>query len=174
MKELIKDISVAAVIVLIATQFYEPTRVFGVSMQPSFQENDYLVVSRLAYRAENPKRGDVIIFQSTLKDKHGNDELLIKRVIGLPGEHLVIRDGRVLIDDEVLQEPYLDDDYTDGEIDEEVPEGSFFCMGDNRSRSTDSRDSSVGFVKKEQINGKVVFRLFPFNSIGRIKAAAVH
>ena len=174
MKELIKDISVAAVIVLIATQFYEPTRVFGVSMQPSFQENDYLIISRLAYRNTEPKRGDVVVFQSSLKDKNGKDELLIKRVIGLPGENLVIQDGRVLVDGEVLQEPYLGDDYTDGEVDIDVPEGSYFCMGDNRSRSTDSRDSSVGLVGKELITGKVVFRIFPFNTVGKIEAAAVH
>lgn len=173
MKELIKDISVAAVIVLIATQFYEPTRVFGVSMQPSFQENDYLIISRLAYRTKEPKRGDVVVFQSTLKDKNGKDELLIKRVIGLPGENLVIQDGRVMVDGKVLQESYLRDDYTDGEVDIEVPEGRYFCLGDNRSRSTDSRDSSVGLVSKDQINGKVIFRIFPFTTIGKIEAVPV-
>ncbi|MBQ1490270.1 MAG: signal peptidase I [Eubacterium sp.] len=173
MKDIIKDVTVAAMVVLIAAQFYEPTRVFGVSMQPSFQENDYLIISRLAYRNKQPKRGDVIVFQSTLKDSEGKDELLIKRIIGLPGEKIEIAGGKVMIDGEVLQESYIKEPYTDGAVTMTVPEGSYFCMGDNRARSTDSRSESVGTVSADQISGKVVYRVFPFKNIGKIQPALV-
>jgi signal peptidase I len=168
MKEFIKDISVAAMIVLIVMQFYEPTRVFGISMQPSFHEKDYLILSKEAYARETPKRGDVIVFKSQLRTIDGKKELLIKRVIGLPGDEIKVSDGSVYVNGELQDDSYTKDHFTNGSLDVTVPAGEYFCMGDNRMHSTDSRFSEVGFVSFNKIKGKVIFRLYPFNKMGRI------
>lgn len=169
MKEFIKDIVIAVTIVFIVMQFYEPTRVFGISMQPSFYEKDCLVLSREAYSRTVPKRGDVVVFQSDLVTAKGDKELLIKRVIGLPGDKVVIKGGNVYINNKLLPDYYTEECVTDGKVDVTVPAGSYFCMGDNRQHSTDSRFSSVGCVPSGEIKGKIIFRFFPFNKIGRIR-----
>lgn len=169
MKEVIKDVAVAAVIVFVAMQFYVPTRVFGISMEPSFKQNDYLVLSKEAYSKSTPKRGDVLVFQSNLKNYKGEKELLIKRVVGLPGDKIVIKDGEVYINGKQQPDYYTAERYTDGDLSITIPDGQYFCMGDNREHSTDSRYQDVGCVSLDQVKGKVVFRIYPFNKIGRIK-----
>lgn len=170
MKEIVKDVTVAFVIVFIIMQFYEPTRVFGISMQPNFHEKDYLVLSKEAYAKASPKRGDVVVFQSSLVSFKGDKELLIKRVIGLPGDKVVIKDGDVYVNGVQQSDYYTKDRYTIGDLSVTVPEGEYFCMGDNRQHSTDSRFSSVGCVDSSLIKGKVIFRFFPFNKFGKIKS----
>ena len=137
-------------------------------MQPTFHQNDYLIISKEAYAKTQPKRGDVVVFQSRLLNVKGQEELLIKRVIGLPGDTVLIEDGNVYINGNMIPDNYTKDRYTNGYMSIKVPSGSYFCMGDNRLHSTDSRFESVGCVKMDQIKGKVVFRLFPFNKVGRI------
>jgi signal peptidase I len=168
MKEFIKDLCVAAIIVVVIMQFYEPTRVFGISMQPSFYEKDYLVLSKEAYARETPQRGDVIVFKSQLRTIDGKKELLIKRVIGLPGDTVEVRDGNVYINGAIQDDSYTEDHYTNGTMKIKVPKDEYFCMGDNRLHSTDSRFSEVGLVKFDKIKGKVIFRIYPFNKMGII------
>lgn len=168
MKEFIKDLCVAAIIVVVIMQFYEPTRVFGISMQPSFYEKDYLVLSKEAYARETPQRGDVIVFKSQLRTIDGKKELLIKRVIGLPGDTVEVRDGNVYINGTIQDDSYTEDHYTNGTMEIKVPKDEYFCMGDNRLHSTDSRFSEVGLVKFDKIKGKVIFRIYPFNKMGII------
>jgi signal peptidase I len=141
-------------------------------MEDTLYENDYMIMYRQAYRSHDPERGDIIIFQSGLPDENsGRDKLLIKRVIGLPGDQIMISGGQLYINGEVYKEDYLKDGYTPAfEIPAEgetytVPEGSYFCMGDNRAGSVDSRRAEVGDVSRDSIKGKVVVRLFPFNKI---------
>jgi signal peptidase I len=98
----------------------------------------------------------------------GVKKALVKRVIGVQGDHVVVKDGAVFVNDVQLQEEYLNDGTTNGEIDEVVPEGHVFVMGDNRLNSNDSR-GTVGFVSTESIIGRVVFRIFPWNSIQKMK-----
>ena len=129
------------------------------SMEDTIMTGDRFFGNRLAYINKDPQRFDIVIF------KYPDDEtqLFIKRVIGLPGETVEIRDGKVYIDG---SETPLDDSFTpeppQGDWGPEVvPEGSYFMLGDNRNRSKDSRFWTNTFVKKEKILGKAVLRYFP-------------
>lgn len=170
MKEWIKAIVSAFVVAFVIMQFVAPTSVSGSSMEPNFSDHDYLLVNKQAYAfAREPQRGDVIVFQSHLKDEAGQEKKLIKRIVALPGELVSVENGRVYINGEELQEDYTADGVTDGiTYPVRVPEGSYFCLGDNRLNSKDSRDLSVGFVSESQIVGKVSLRLYPFTKIGWI------
>lgn len=170
MREWIKDIAIAAVIAFVIVQFIKPTIVKESSMEPNFYENNYLFVSRQAYRFNEPKRGDVVVFHSDLVQSNGKEKLLIKRIVGLPGETIDITGGKVYINGEILEENYTKDGETPGEIrDFVVPEKELFCMGDNRSVSIDSRSPDIGCVKTKDLLGKVVIRLYPFDKIGLIR-----
>mgnify|MGYP000854969082 FL=1 len=169
--EWIKDIAIAAIIAIIIVQFIKPTIVKETSMEPNFYENNYLFVFKMSYKlGGEPKKGDVIVFKSNLETKDGKKKLLIKRVIGVPGDTVDIKDGEVYLNGKKDNQQYTKDGTTTGRIDNmKVPKGKLFCMGDNRTVSIDSRSDRVGLVKEEDVVGKVVFRLFPFNKIGTIK-----
>lgn len=149
-------------------QFIKPTLVKQRSMEPNFYSDDYLLISKQAYRlfGKTPERGDVIVFR---KAEGSDSKLLIKRVIALPGETVKIEDGSVYINGELLIEPYTKATYTSGDLEAVVPEESVFVLGDNRAVSIDSRSESVGFVSYDSIVGKVFFRLGPADRAGRIK-----
>ena len=173
-KSLLIDILIAVCLAAAVLYFIRPTIVKQTSMEDTLHENDYMVMYRQAYRKHGPERGDIIIFQSNLvNEESGRDKLLIKRVIGLPGDDIMISGGQLYINGEAYQEDYLKDGYTPAfEIPLEgetytVPEGTYFCMGDNRAGSVDSRRKEVGMVPEENVKGKVVLRLFPFSNIRR-------
>ncbi len=164
--EWIKVIVITLAVTYVVTSFVRPTLVIGDSMTNTFQQYDYLLVSRRAYKSEEPKFGDVVLFQSHLQLASGKGEkILIKRVIGLPGDTIQIIDGKVYRNNVELVEPYIKDRYTSGEMFVEVPEGEYFLMGDNRLNSRDSRDAEVGTVPKEELLGKIILRVFPFDKI---------
>ena len=169
-KSLIKDIIVAAILAAVVISFVRPTIVKQTSMQDTLNPNDYIIMSRRAYSGDKePKRGDIVIFKSELQDENGKDKLLIKRVIGLPGDKITINDGKVYINDKEYDESYIKDGYTPGSVNNlKVPEGEYFVMGDNRVVSIDSRYSEVGCVKKDAIKGRAVLRLFPFTKIKKL------
>lgn len=165
-KSLLKDILFTVVLAAIILIFIRPTIVKQTSMQPTFNPNDYVILYKRAYAHKMPKRGDVIVFESKMEDENGKDKLLIKRVIGLPGDVVTVKDDQLFLNGEAYEEDYLKDGITPGEVDNlKVPEGEFFVMGDNRVVSLDSRSPQVGTIKKEQIRGRAVIRLFPFNKI---------
>ena len=170
MKEWIKDIIIAVVIALVVVQFIKPTIVKQSSMEPNFYENDYLFVSKQSYTFSEPKRGDVVVVHSSLLRENGDEKLLIKRIIGLPGDKIDISDGKVYINGEELVEDYTKEGYTTGDVDGlVVPKDEVFCMGDNRRVSIDSRAPEVGCIDMDAVVGKVFLRLYPFNKIGFIK-----
>jgi len=169
LKEWIKDIVIAVVVALIILQFIKPTFVRETSMLPTLGEYNFLFLSRQAYRFGEPERGDIIVFHTNLKTVDGREKMLIKRVIGLPGDVITIEDGVVTLNGEVQDEPYTLEGYTSGYVkDLVVPEGRLFVMGDNRQNSIDSRDPSVGMIQIDDVYGKAIFRLYPFDKIGPI------
>ena len=164
--EWIKTIVFAVILAFLISFFITPTIVRGESMYPTLQNSNYLIINKTAYWFSKPSKGDIIVFKSHIKDENGNDKDLVKRVIGVPNDHIVVRDGNVYINDELQSENYINGDYTDGDVDIIVPEDEVFAMGDNRPNSFDSRAQEVGTVKiKDEIIGKVVVRLYPFNEI---------
>ncbi|MBQ9960999.1 MAG: signal peptidase I [Firmicutes bacterium] len=167
LKEWIKDIAIALVIAGLILVFFKPIVVKQESMQPTFYSDDYVIISRQAYGLfGDVERGDVIIFESELLDVNGNNKNLIKRVIGLPGDTIEIKDGYVYLNDEKLDEPYVAEAGLSGQMEKvTVEEGKVFAMGDNRRVSQDSRSAVIGQVEQDSIVGKVVLRVFPFNSI---------
>lgn len=169
MKEIIKDIIIAAVIVIIVTIVIKPTIVKESSMEPTLYENNYLFVNKLAYiTKDHPDHGDIIVFKSELDRDDGNGKkMLIKRVIAVENDTISIQDGQVYLNGEIIDEPYILEGFTTGEISElTVPEDQVFVMGDNRSVSLDSRAEEVGTISEDSILGKAFVRLFPFTKIG--------
>lgn len=173
LREWVKDFLFAVIIAMLFLQFIQPTIVKEHSMENTLAENDYLFVSKRAYTwlGGAPKYGDIIVFKSELELGDGSNKKrqLIKRVIAVPGDYIEIHGGIVYLNGEALDEPYTKDGFTDTEMDEiTVPEGYIFAMGDNRQHSADSRDSRIGLVDIDNINGKAIMRLFPFGRFGSI------
>lgn len=129
------------------------------SMEPTIMTGDRIFGNRLAYSKEDPQRGDIIIFRFPDNEK----ELFIKRVIGEPGDVVWVKDGLVYINgsEEPLEEPYLKVIPVGDFGPYQVPEGSYFVMGDNRNNSADSRYWINPYVKREKILGKAWVRYFP-------------
>lgn len=165
----IESLVLAVVILVVVNSFLlRTTGVKGQSMEDTLHDRDYLVVSKLFYK--QPKQGDVVIFYSP----QYWDEVLVKRVIGTPGDVVDIdyTTGTVSVNGTALDEPYIKETIRmqdDVPMPYTVPEDSVFVMGDNRNHSTDSRSTTVGPVHYDSIIGKVLLRIFPFNKIGLIK-----
>lgn len=138
-----------------------PHKIKGQSMHPNFPDSEYLLTQKVSYYTGSPQRGDVIVFQPPISDE---DEF-IKRIIGLPGEKVSVKGGKVYINGILLKESYLTDVYTaDGNFLSEgeeftVPDGQYFVMGDNRPHSSDSR--SWGPITKKEISGKAWLIYWP-------------
>lgn len=153
---------VAAISVLVATLWMSVLKIYGSSMDPTL-ENGQIVVS---IKTKKLKSGDVVAFWQ------GN-KLLVKRVIASPGQKVDIDvNGKVFVDGKAISETYLDSESlgnTDIDFPHQVEESRWFCMGDNRESSIDSRSAVIGDVSKEQIEGKVLFSVWPLNKIGIVK-----
>ncbi len=166
-KDIVLPIIIALVIVVILRHF-----VIGMyfvpsgSMIPTLQLNDHVVVTKFSYQLNEPERGDIIVFKYPPNEEQGLKEVFyVKRLIGLPGEKLEIKDNTVYINDKPIKETYLNTgtdmpDY--GPI--TIPEESYFAMGDNRNHSSDSR--IWGYVPKHDLVGKAQIIYWPFNRIG--------
>ena len=166
--DFIKEISVyiiiVVVIVLLKIYVISPIRVNGTSMNPTLENGDIMILNKIGYRITKIKRFDIVVIKY-------KDELLIKRVIGLPGEKIKYENNTLYVNDKALDEEF-DKTYTYNFSIKEigsttVPEDSYFVLGDNREVSKDSR--SIGFIDRENIVGKSSLTLFPFNRFGTKK-----
>lgn len=168
-KEWLQSLLFSVVVVGLLMIFVQPTLVKGDSMFPTIQENNYLVIEKVSYWFRAPAYGEVIVFKSHLPENSFKNKDLIKRIIGLPGDTIQIRDGMVWRNGKLLEEPYIAEPFTYGDIEVTVPADSVFILGDNRAVSRDSRDPAVGFVPMKSIRGKILLRLFPFNEVGSVE-----
>ncbi|MEK7540425.1 MAG: signal peptidase I [Patescibacteria group bacterium] len=154
-------IVVFAIIIPVRHYLIKPFYVRGASMEPNFHDYEYLVVDELSYRLRAPERGEVVV----LKDPLDPSQYFIKRIVGLPGEHIVVRDGTVRINGKKLDETqYLDDSVrTTGHDDVTLQEGEYYLMGDNRTASLDSR--VFGPLDKSEFVGRTWIRAWPLTEI---------
>jgi len=178
--EWIKSIVFAAVFVFVLQLFIVPTTIYHTSMVPTLQPKDMVIIQK----TKDVEKGDIIVFKSEMSfGEVGVNELpfyrrlfvnedtkkkLIKRVIAGPGDKIVIDGSDVYVNDVLLDEPYINDDAYNTIYIEEIPEDYYFCMGDNRKFSMDSRDPDIGLIEKDKIVGKTTLRVFPFSRFGKI------
>lgn len=155
-------ILVAAIAVLISVYILPVLHIYGTSMTPSLNNGELVV----ALKTTDLKHGDVVAF-------YYNNKLLVKRVVGVPGDWVdLAKNGDFYVNGELLEEPYIEEkDFGDCNVTLplQVPESRYFLVGDHRSVSIDSRNTAIGFVSEEQIVGKLVYRVWPLNNTGTIK-----
>lgn len=182
--------SAFVIVMLLNTKVFATTQVRQSSMQDTLFEGQHLIVEKLSYDFGDPKRGDIIVF---IEDKMPSDYLeeikifltdvsevfkpveeksnirLVKRVIGLPGDEVDIKDGNVYVNGAKLDEPYTKGVTYTREIQfpVKVPEGKYLVLGDNREVSKDSR--SFGTIDRRQVEGKALFRFWPLDKFGGVK-----
>ncbi len=154
-------ITVAAIAVLVATLWLPVLQIYGSSMTPTLHDGQIVV----SVKTSQFEPGDIVAF-------YYNNKILIKRVIAKHGDWIDIKeDGSVYVNDVLLDEPYVEElafGETNIELPFQVPDGRLFVMGDHRSTSVDSRNTAMGCVAEEQIVGKIVFRFYPFDEMGKI------
>lgn len=175
-KERLRDIKrffwyitiVFALSFMMVTFLLQKTTVLGNSMYPTLSHQDNVFVNKMIYRNQEPKRYDIIVFKYLYQD----DQYYIKRIIGLPGETVQIKDGSVYIDGEPLNETYGVEEIMDPKRAKEpvtLGEDEFFVLGDNRNQSSDSRSADVGNVTRQQILGKVFMIIWPLDRVQILK-----
>ena len=177
MKKLLKELlgtSIYLLIVLILTFLVvtyvgQRTKVSGSSMEPTLSDGDNLIVDKISYRFSDPERFDIIVFPFRYAEK----TYYIKRIIGMPGETVRISDGYVYINGECLVSDIYGAELIQNPQSAEEPitlgEDEYFVMGDNRNHSQDSRDPSVGVIRREDLIGRAWVRIYPFDKLGVIK-----
>jgi signal peptidase I len=162
---------IAAVIFLAYFIIYyciEKTNVIGASMENTLYANEPIIIDKFSYRISEPKRFDVIVFKQSGKEHSFYN---IKRIIGLPGERILIKDGKIHINDEIIDDIVIVDEMINyGLAAEEVllEDNEYFVLGDNRNSSEDSRFASIGNIRRDEIVGKAIIRLSPFNFISKL------
>lgn len=177
MKKIVKellDTSIYLLVVLVLTYLVitfvgQRTQVSGSSMETTLSDEDNLIVDKISYRFSEPKRFDIIVFPFEYEE----DTYYIKRIIGMPGERVQIDgEGNIYIDGEVLEESYGREIMeSPGRAWEEIilAEDEYFVLGDNRNHSSDSRDPSVGNIKRKDIIGRAFLRIWPFEKFGILR-----
>lgn len=164
-KEIFKEfwiyIILIALIILIKLYIVTPVKVNGTSMIDTLHDSDIMILNKLSYKFNDIKRFDIVV----VDDK---EELIIKRVVGLPGEYIEYKNNKLYVNGKYIKEEFshkYTDDFSINELEAtKIPEDCYFVLGDNRVNSKDSR--IIGFIPKEQILGKTTLTIFPFNRIG--------
>jgi signal peptidase I len=176
--EIVTTVGLAIILYLVITTFIVQTfRVEQHSMQNTLQPGEHLLIDKITPRVDDYSRGDIIVFHP---DGSNDETPFIKRVIGLGGEHVAVRDGSVWIDGTRLDESAYtfaapgDNEATlpKGQSEWDVPEGKLFVLGDHRMASTDSRNKAVGFVDTDWVVGRAWLRFFPLDTLGILQTPA--
>ncbi len=164
-KEMWLYILVLIIIILIKIFIVTPVKVNGTSMVPTLKNGDIMVLNKLAYKKAEIKRFDIVVIY--LKE-NGKTEKLIKRVIGLPGEKIEYKNNNLYVNGNIIKENFKHTTTEDFNLEllstNKVPDNEYFVVGDNREVSADSR--IIGFIKEDEIEGRVTYTIFPFNRFG--------
>ena len=164
-----RDLAVALGLALVIIVFlYQPVKVEGTSMAPLLSDQERIFINKFVYRFEPIERGDVVVFWYP----RDHSKSFIKRVVGLPGETIEIRAGRVYVDHKEWKEPYVPFSYLDdlSYPPVQIPDDSYFVMGDHRDSSNDSR--VFGPVARQNIYGKAVFAYWPVDHFGSLNSSS--
>lgn len=160
---------VGSIFIVVYLFLFQPNQIKGASMEPTFYNGNYIFTSKVTYKLRDPIRGDVVVFHSP----KNNEIEYIKRIIGIPGDTIMIQNTTVYVNGKPINEPYISatteliyGGFLVEGIAITVPENQYFVMGDNRPRSSDSRE--FGPVPYESLIGQVIYRYFPFNEAGPI------
>lgn len=168
-KELYPYVLIIVIVVLIRTFIITPVIVSGDSMKPNLNNGELLLVRKIGYNGNTIKRFDIVVIK--VKDEDGKEEEIVKRVIGLPGEHIFYKNNKLYVNNELVEENYTFRDTKDFNLEEVctcsfIPEGKYLVLGDNRPISKDSR--TIGLIDDEDIVGKAIVRIWPLIRIGNI------
>ncbi len=161
-------IIVVGITFIIITFVGQRTYVSGSSMESTLSHGDNLIVDKLTYRFSTPKRFDIIVFPF----RYEENVYYIKRIIGLPGETIQIKDGQIYVDGEILEESYGREVMKSAGLAADpitLGDDEYFVLGDNRNDSTDSRDPNVRLIHKDEIIGRAWIRIWPLNKLGVLK-----
>ena len=163
-KELLPYVLILGGVILIRTFIVTPVIVSGDSMKPNLHNGDLLLERKIDYNGTNIKRFDIVVI------KEGKEEI-IKRIIGLPGEHISYKNNKLYVNGEVLKETFDFRNTTDFNLEEVctcsvIPSGKYLVLGDNRPISKDSR--YIGLIDEDNILGKAIYRIWPISKVGSI------
>lgn len=163
-KELLPYIIIIIVVVLIRSFIITPIIVSGDSMKPNLHDKEILLERKINYNSSSIKRFDIVVVTN-------DNEEIIKRIIGLPGEHISYKNNKLYVNDEVVEENFSFRDTNDFNLEEicsctKIPSGKYLVLGDNRPISKDSR--LIGLIDEEDIKGKAVYRIWPISKFGSI------
>lgn len=176
-KEILSYAAIILVVLIIRIFIFEPVRVDGPSMDTTLADGQVLILNKLRYRMTDIKRYDIVVLeveQTSYNEKTKKTEIettrIIKRVIGLPNEVIEIKDNKVYADGVELDNSFASSKSEDFDMSKigltKIPGDCYLVMGDNRAVSLDSRSEDIGIIKKDQIIGRAVFRIWPLNKIG--------
>jgi signal peptidase I len=158
-REWVESIVIAIILAIVIKAFvFETVLVDGSSMLPTLRDRDRLAVNKIGYRLGGPQCGDIVVFEYFADPSL----IFIKRVIGVEGDRVEVRDHRVYLNGTELDEPYINERPLGNFPEVVVPPNTVFVLGDNRNDSRDSRFSDVGFVPLDNVRGEAVLRMWPF------------
>lgn len=168
-KELYPYVLIIVIVVLIRTFIITPVIVSGDSMKPNLNNGELLLVRKIGYNSSTIKRFDIVVVK--VINEEGKEEEIIKRVIGLPGEHISYKNNKLYVNDQLVEENYTFRDTKDFNLEEvctcsSIPESKYLVLGDNRPISKDSR--TIGLIDEDDIEGKAIVRIWPITKIGNL------